>query len=848
MYAMKLLIVSVFLVWMISILAHGTKYHLPQGWEVVNNNRLPEFTASQGNASYRLLQAGNTSLVSQDGRFALSFFRFNDSPRYYFALVFGASNYTSSSASGVCVWSANRDNPVTENATLQLSDQGLLQVMDSDGRVVWNSPRGVSGIEVQDSGNVVLYDSTGGVSWQSFDHPTDVLLEGQVIVTGQSLVSSSSSSSLSSGSMKMEVVASGLIFLLELDTVQPYLVWNMWNGNLPSDVTSINTSCPSYRIALHYSAGSVEGRYQATRNNTSDQPCGPPTAAVLGNYSSTDLHYLKLDIDGKLIPYIYNFGRASWESGQPFMSNIFGSCLPMTCESHSVCAGSSQCSCIVQGQDGDQEQTCPSPSDIPLVCNHEVEAENHHFFNVTGAGYFSNNYTKADRVSTLSDCWNLCLSNCSCSALFYNKQASTCFFVDRMYGGLTRDPNFDGFLKLQNAELFVREGPKDRTLLLGVSIAAGFVLLLTLGLVALRIWKHKLDKDARTLSLALQGSAQKYAYRELEVATASFSSSVGKGGYGTVFKGTLADGRQVAVKRLEDPKHSEKGFIAEMASLGRISHHNVVQLYGFCSEKNQLILVYEFMANGSLDKWLFEDGCLGWEIRRSIALGLARGLAYLHEESRQLIIHLDIKPDNVLLDDKFCPKLADFGLAKLAKSRDASQTVTDVRGTPGYLAPEWLLNSAATKKCDVYSYGMVLLELIGGRRNLSKRFIFGSGGHDDRSMDEEERALWWYFPAWVVALARKGEFLRVVDAKIRDTVEEDQVRKLVQVALWCIQDDPRRRPSMDAVVQMLEGRREISEPPLSFRFALKSPGVLRFASTASMGVSVAVPTELSGPR
>ncbi|EFJ06760.1 hypothetical protein SELMODRAFT_448668, partial [Selaginella moellendorffii] len=371
MYAMKLLIVSVFLVWMISILAHGTKYHLPQGWEVVNNNRLPEFTASQGNASYRLLQAGNTSLVSQDGRFALSFFRFNDSPRYYFALVFGASNYTSSSASGVCVWSANRDNPVTENATLQLSDQGLLQVMDSDGRVVWNSPRGVSGIEVQDSGNVVLYDSTGGVSWQSFDHPTDVLLEGQVIVTGQSLVSSSSSSSLSSGSMKMEVVASGLIFLLELDTVQPYLVWNMWNGNLPSDVTSINTSCPSYRIALHYSAGSVEGRYQATRNNTSDQPCGPPTAAVLGNYSSTDLHYLKLDIDGKLIPYIYNFGRASWESGQPFMSNIFGSCLPMTCESHSVCAGSSQCSCIVQGQDGDQEQTCPSPSDIPLVCNHE---------------------------------------------------------------------------------------------------------------------------------------------------------------------------------------------------------------------------------------------------------------------------------------------------------------------------------------------------------------------------------------------------------------------------------------------------------------------------------------------
>ncbi|XP_024537899.1 G-type lectin S-receptor-like serine/threonine-protein kinase SD2-5 isoform X3 [Selaginella moellendorffii] len=821
-------------------------YSLSHGWEVTNNNQLLELQGSQSNASYRLLQAGDSPLLSQSGRFGLAFFRFHNSAEFYFALVLGSSNNTNS---GVCVWAANRDNPVTENATVRVTDQGALEVADWDGKVVWSSPGGVSEMELRDTGNFVLYNSTGGISWQSFDNPTDILLEGQVMVTKQRLISSANSSSLASGNIKMEVEPSGLIFFLSRDTRQPYLVWNLYNGNLPADETSINAPCPTYHTELEYSAGQLRLSYQPSTSNPS-QLCSAPLTAVLGN-SSDDWQYLKLENDGKLVPYTYNSGRASWEQGPPFMRNRLGGCLPMACESNSVCSGNAQCSCIVQDQSGHQEQTCPSPSSIPLVCNHEVEAENHHFLNVSGAGYFSNNYTKADRVSTLSECWSLCLANCSCSALFFNKRSSTCFFVDRMYGGLTRDPNFDGFLKLQNAELFVRKKPKDRTVLLGVSIAASVVLLSALGLVVLMIWKHRLDKVERALALALQGSAQKYTYKELEVATGNFASSLGKGGFGTVYEGTLADGRKVAVKRLENRNQSDRGFLAEMASLGRISHHNVVQLYGFCSEKNQLMLVYEYVVNGSLDKWLFEDRCLDWQSRRDIALGVAQGLAYLHEESRQLIIHLDIKPENVLLDDKFRPKLSDFGMAKLLKTRDVSQTVTDVRGTPGYLAPEWLLHSVATKKCDVYSYGMVLLELIGGRRNLSK--LGGHGGEDCREapMDEEEQALWWYFPAWVVARVSKREFLKVVDTRIRDSVDEDEVKSMLQVALWCIQDNPSQRPPMDTVVQMLEGRKEILEPPLFFRFALSSAGVLRFSSTNHLGGSVSVAMvahQPSGPR
>ncbi|EFJ34246.1 hypothetical protein SELMODRAFT_439216 [Selaginella moellendorffii] len=461
--AMKIFLVAFFQLMTILFRVHGRNYSLSHGWEVTNNNQLLELQGSQSNASYRLLQAGDSPLLSQSGRFGLAFFRFHNSAEFYFALVLGSSNNTNS---GVCVWAANRDSPVTENATVRVTDQGALEVADWDGKVVWSSPGGVSEMELRDTGNFVLYNSTGGISWQSFDNPTDILLEGQVMVTKQRLISSANSSSLASGNIKMEVEPSGLIFFLSRDTRQPYLVWNLYNGNLPADETSINAPCPTYHTELEYSAGQLRLSYQPSTSNPS-QLCSVPLTAVLGN-SSDDWQYLKLENDGKLVPYTYNSGRASWEQGPPFMRNRLGGCLPMACESNSVCSGNAQCSCIVQDQSGHQEQTCPSPSSIPLVCNHE----------------------------------------------------------------------------LQNAELFVRKKPKDRTVLLGVSIAASVVLLSALGLVVLMIWKHRLDKVERALALALQGSAQKYTYKELEVATGNFASSLGKGGSGTVYEGTLADGRK----------------------------------------------------------------------------------------------------------------------------------------------------------------------------------------------------------------------------------------------------------------------------------------------------------------
>ncbi|XP_027061915.1 G-type lectin S-receptor-like serine/threonine-protein kinase SD2-5 [Coffea arabica] len=205
----------------------------------------------------------------------------------------------------------------------------------------------------------------------------------------------------------------------------------------------------------------------------------------------------------------------------------------------------------------------------------------------------------------------------------------------------------------------------------------------------------------------------RFPFEDLKIATANFSKKLGQGGFGSVFEGSLRDGTKVAVKCLDGIGQVKKSFLAEVESIGSIHHVNLVRLVGFCAEKSHRLLVYEFMSNGSLEKWIYRQGqeiVLDWKCRRKIVLDIAKGLTYLHEDCRQKIIHLDIKPQNILLDDKFNAKLSDFGLSKLI-DRDQSQVVTTMRGTPGYLAPEWL-SAVITEKVDVYSFGAVVVSFL----------------------------------------------------------------------------------------------------------------------------------------
>ncbi|KAI3912675.1 hypothetical protein MKW92_032907 [Papaver armeniacum] len=332
-----------------------------------------------------------------------------------------------------------------------------------------------------------------------------------------------------------------------------------------------------------------------------------------------------------------------------------------------------------------------------------------------------------------------------------------------------------------------------------VGAIAGVAAFLVLGLVLVLIFRSRRSVGK---SKAVDGTLVAFAYRELQSATKNFSQKLGGGGFGSVFKGTLSDSTAIAVKKLEGISQGEKQFRSEVSTIGTIQHVNLVRLRGFCSEGAKRLLVYDFMPKGSLDANLFHQNdpvVLDWKTRYQIALGIARGLAYLHEKCRDCIIHCDIKPENILLDAECCPKVADFGLAKLV-GRDFSRVLTTMRGTRGYLAPEWISGVAITPKADVYSYGMMLFEIISGKRNAEH------GNNDEKIR---------FFPTWAATKMHEGkDIISLLDNRLDGNADIQELTRACRVACWCIQDDEAHRPSMGQVVQILEGVSEVNAPPI----------------------------------
>ncbi|GAB2278019.1 Cold-responsive protein kinase 1 [Dionaea muscipula] len=300
-----------------------------------------------------------------------------------------------------------------------------------------------------------------------------------------------------------------------------------------------------------------------------------------------------------------------------------------------------------------------------------------------------------------------------------------------------------------------------------------------------------------------------YSYKELRIATNNFSlaNKIGEGGFGSVYRGTLKDGTMVAVKVLSpESRQGFKEFLTELVVIADIEHENLVKLYGCCVEANNRILVYGYLENNSLAQTLLGGSHhttnFTWTTRRNIAIGVARGLAYLHEEVRPHIIHRDIKASNVLLDRYLNAKISDFGLAKLIPP-NMTHVSTRVAGTLGYLAPEYAIRGRLTRKADVYSFGVLLLEIVTG------------GCSRNRKLPDEEQ----YLVERAYRMHEKGELVNLVDASWGDlNVEEACI--FMKVALLCAQDLPKLRPSMSTVVKMLQLEVEVDDKKIS------KPGLL----------------------
>ncbi|WRX25107.1 Protein kinase domain - like 10 [Theobroma cacao] len=304
----------------------------------------------------------------------------------------------------------------------------------------------------------------------------------------------------------------------------------------------------------------------------------------------------------------------------------------------------------------------------------------------------------------------------------------------------------------------------------------------------------------------------RYSYADIKRITNQFKEELGQGSYGTVFKGKLSNEILVAVKVLNETKGNGEEFINEVGTIGKIHHINVVRLVGFCADGFRRALVYEFLPNGSLQKFIASADSktlfLGWEKLQGIALGVAKGLEYLHRGCDQRILHFDIKPHNILLDHNFNPKICDFGLSKMCSKDQSAVSMTTARGTIGYIAPEVFSRNFGnvSYKSDVYSFGMLLLEMVGGKKNID--------GKDDNAVEA-------YYPDWIHNLLEDGEDLRI---PIEGEESSKIAKKLATVGLWCIQWHPVDRPSMEVVVQMLEGKEDhLKIPPNSFDFTGTRP-------------------------
>ncbi|XP_022137108.1 LEAF RUST 10 DISEASE-RESISTANCE LOCUS RECEPTOR-LIKE PROTEIN KINASE-like 2.4 [Momordica charantia] len=350
---------------------------------------------------------------------------------------------------------------------------------------------------------------------------------------------------------------------------------------------------------------------------------------------------------------------------------------------------------------------------------------------------------------------------------------------------------------------------KKKSLII-VAIATGCVILMISIIIFIYHTSQTSNRDniEEIIKTYSTRTPKRYSYSQLKKITDSFNNQLGQGGFSTVYKGTLPDGRQAAVKLLNESRdQTGQDFMNEVVSITRTSHVNVVTLLGFCYERDKRALIYEYMPKGSLDKYIFNKGLqekdvavLHWNTLYSIIMGVARGLDYLHRGCSTRIVHFDIKPHNILLDDEFCPKISDFGLAKQCRATESYVSVTGMKGTAGFMAPEVMFRNVGkvSHKSDVYSYGMLVLQMVGERK----------------SQNEEQ------FPDWIykdLAESEKdgGRGLRWGNTE----EEEEKARKLIGVGLCCIQSLPEERPSMSDVVAMLEGSVDgLHIPPKSALF------------------------------
>ncbi|XP_039776495.1 G-type lectin S-receptor-like serine/threonine-protein kinase At2g19130 [Panicum virgatum] len=765
-------------------------------------------------------------LVSRNGKFALGFFSSGNISESESSSSDNNSTTTTTLVTNwylgiwfnkipvfTPVWIANRDEPFTDpdnnlklKIRLEIARDGNLVVLDmgaANKTLVWsseitnaskNSDNTVA--VLTRTGNLVIQHATdpSQVWWQSFDYPTDVFLPGSKLgrnkITGLNRVFVSKKNRIdpSRGSYCVGVDARFNQGIILYHCSSSVVFWASGTFSLPN----VDPSDSGF-ISYNQTDNSQEQYYIYTIPND--------TLSV----------YTAVETSGQIKGRVWVENNQSW-AWQEFYTQPMNPCsVQAACGPFTVCTSNDNanmsCDCMKgfsvespgEWDLGDRAGGCRRNN--PLDCSTDK------FLPIPDVALAYNPVPM--KVTDADDCWQVCASDCSCTAYSYTSSGCSVWNGGLLNTAAASTAGDILYLRVSAKDLqALRDNKKG--LYVGVAIAAsvagsGTIVLLLLFIV----WRRNRDYGLQSSTTQDAAGIRTFRYSYLRHATENFSERLGGGGFGSVYKGLLSDSITIAVKRLDGARQGEKQFRAEVSSIGLIQHINLVKLIGFCCESDKRLLVYEHMLNGSLEAHLFNnssDGIvLDWSTRCQIATGVARGLSYLHEGCRECIIHCDIKPENILLDASFVPKIADFGMAAIV-GRDFSRVLTTFRGTVGYLAPEWISGEAITQKVDVYSFGMVLLEIVSGRRN-SPEVYTTSSFHIS------------YFPVQAICMLHAGDMSSLVDPQLHGDFRLEEAIRACKVAFWCIQDNEFDRPTMGEVVRALEGLHELDMPPMPRQLA-----------------------------
>lgn len=746
----------------------------------------------------------NDTIVSAGEKFELGFFSPDASSSNRYVGIW----YKKISVRTV-VWVANREIPLTDTSgALSLNGEGILSVLHGTNRVIWSSNSSGSArnpvAQLLDTGNLIVRNEDDSdldnYLWQSFDYFGNTFLPsmkyGMDLVKGLNryLVSWKSDNDPSLGYYTNQLDPHGYPqILLRRGSIVTYNS-GPWNGERFSGMTNLKTNS-LYTFEFVLNQKEIYYKYELV--------------------NSSVLTRMVLSTSGSLQRFTWIDRTQEWE--------LYLTAQMDNCDRYAMCGvygscninNSPPCGCLKgfeplfpeEWNVADWSNGCMRKT--PLDCE-----SGDRFLKYSGVKFPDTQKSWFNESMNLKECEALCLRNCSCVA-YANTDVrgggSGCllWFDDLIDIRVYSEDGQDLYVRMAASELDRSSGVKRRVIIIIIPVISAVTVLS--GLCLLQKYKRKMNRRGITRVNNGRNSSKEdkkevgdlplLDFNKVANATNNFSDNykLGEGGFGPVYKGIL-EGQDIAVKRLS--KESKQGvdeFKNEVSCIAKLQHRNLVRLLGYCIEEGERMLIYEYMPNKSLDSFIFdkEHGkSLDWPKRYNIINGIARGLLYLHQDSRLRIIHRDLKTSNILLDIEMNPRISDFGMARSLEGSDTELNTKRVVGTYGYMSPEYAIDGIFSTKSDVFSFGVLVLEIVSGKKNRGFHHI----DHNHNLIGH----------AW--RLYKKGKEMELIDGVMGDSCKQSEVSRAIHIGLLCVQRYPEDRPSMSSVVLMLSSEIALPSP------------------------------------